>query len=202
MSAEKIAAEIRACGVGNIHNDTLLECLDKLAQIEAAALPANVDAIRREHASVDYAQGLSGSEANEAHRNRGVLLEIVRLQVLLIAGMKRQVDEADRRLKLAFENERRLQQRLDEKRTEERAIKAERDRLRSDAENHRIMMTQQEKDELDILRHLLANCESRPITKAVAERLIELERKDVAAHRNVKPPPLDMVLVQDGTHDH
>jgi chromosome segregation ATPase len=63
---------------------------DELAAIKAAALPANVEAIRREH--------LERVEDSKAHRHRGILLEVVRLQALLISGQKRQLDEATRRL--------------------------------------------------------------------------------------------------------
>lgn len=52
-------------------------------------IAAQIAAIRREHVEVEksYDRGLSGSEANEAHRNRGVLLDINTSQAIELEAL-------------------------------------------------------------------------------------------------------------------
>jgi len=71
----------------------------ELARIKAAT-PEKVREIAAEHARVDatYEQGLSGSEANECHRNRATLLEVVRAQEAEIEQLRKDADKAKQAL--------------------------------------------------------------------------------------------------------
>lgn len=100
MSREKeLAAILRGVSDNRTRavNEEIAALLDELDGIKTAALPENLQRITREHAAVAKhyeTQGLSGGEANEAHRHRGVLLEVARLYKLLTDGLKRQRDAA------------------------------------------------------------------------------------------------------------